>query len=320
MKISFINAVAQICERSEADVVQVAEGMGLDPRIGRAFLNAGAGFGGFCLAPEESTFVLNSPHVRVQPIERLFNNHSTGGRVGKVDVAVPLDGRILSFDERRHTATVTPVRCLTRRWYDGPFIHIETLMGRQLRVTADHPIMVADPATAALRIAPACQVRAGDHLVSPMVLPPLQPVRSIDLLGLLSRQSVALPVKVLATDASFGRIYRAWGRRIPRTLTKSPYDMVRRRVMPWAVWTWLRGRTRIASSSRLRLFTSKGHTTTIPARFAVDEPFMRWLGYYLAEGWIARDAGRNGAVRERTGLRQRQPRGSTGEEHLAVTS
>jgi UDPglucose 6-dehydrogenase len=48
-KISFINEMAQICERLGADVRQVARGMGLDPRIGPDFLAAGIGFGGSCL-------------------------------------------------------------------------------------------------------------------------------------------------------------------------------------------------------------------------------------------------------------------------------
>jgi UDPglucose 6-dehydrogenase len=57
MKISFINAVADICERAGADVEQVAHGMGLDPRIGRSFLNAGAGFGGFCFPKDLEAFI-----------------------------------------------------------------------------------------------------------------------------------------------------------------------------------------------------------------------------------------------------------------------
>jgi len=48
-KISFINEIAEICERVGADVRDVARGMGLDERIGRHFLNAGVGFGGSCL-------------------------------------------------------------------------------------------------------------------------------------------------------------------------------------------------------------------------------------------------------------------------------
>ena len=57
MKISFINAIAQICERCGADVKEVAEGMGLDPRIGRAFLNAGIGWGGFCFPKDLDAFI-----------------------------------------------------------------------------------------------------------------------------------------------------------------------------------------------------------------------------------------------------------------------
>jgi len=57
MKISFINAVAQVCERCGADVEQVAEGMGFDARIGRAFLNAGVGFGGFCFPKDLDAFI-----------------------------------------------------------------------------------------------------------------------------------------------------------------------------------------------------------------------------------------------------------------------
>ena len=56
-KISFINSVADLCELVGADVELVAEGMGLDARIGRAFLKAGLGFGGFCFPKDLQAFV-----------------------------------------------------------------------------------------------------------------------------------------------------------------------------------------------------------------------------------------------------------------------
>ena len=55
-KISFINTVAEICERSGADVETVARGMGLDPRIGPQFLRAGAGYGGSCFPKDVAAF------------------------------------------------------------------------------------------------------------------------------------------------------------------------------------------------------------------------------------------------------------------------
>lgn len=47
-KISFINSIARLCDASGADILKVAEGLGLDPRIGKEFLNAGLGYGGSC--------------------------------------------------------------------------------------------------------------------------------------------------------------------------------------------------------------------------------------------------------------------------------
>jgi UDPglucose 6-dehydrogenase len=57
MKISFINMVANLCEAVGADITKVALGIGLDPRIGSAFLNPGIGFGGFCFPKDVQAFV-----------------------------------------------------------------------------------------------------------------------------------------------------------------------------------------------------------------------------------------------------------------------
>jgi len=57
LKISYINALANICENVGADVAKVAEGMGHDKRIGPAFLNAGVGYGGYCLPKDTAAFV-----------------------------------------------------------------------------------------------------------------------------------------------------------------------------------------------------------------------------------------------------------------------
>jgi UDPglucose 6-dehydrogenase len=62
-KISFINAIAEICEATGADVVELADAIGHDPRIGRRFLDAGLGFGGGCLPKDIRAFIARAGEI-----------------------------------------------------------------------------------------------------------------------------------------------------------------------------------------------------------------------------------------------------------------
>ncbi len=66
-KISFINEIAQICERLGADVKQVATGMGYDKRIGHAFLNAGLGYGGSCFPKDVRALAYMADEAGLHP-------------------------------------------------------------------------------------------------------------------------------------------------------------------------------------------------------------------------------------------------------------
>src|SRR5207247_7537219 len=57
LKIAYINASSVVCEATGADVQEVANGIGMDPRIGRRFLDAGLGFGGSCFPKDLSAFI-----------------------------------------------------------------------------------------------------------------------------------------------------------------------------------------------------------------------------------------------------------------------
>ncbi len=65
LKISYINALSEICEASNADVLKVAEGIGADKRIGRDFLNAGLGYGGSCFPKDIAAFIAISEQLAI---------------------------------------------------------------------------------------------------------------------------------------------------------------------------------------------------------------------------------------------------------------
>jgi UDPglucose 6-dehydrogenase len=70
LKISYINAISAICEASGADVEKVADGIGMDHRIGRDFLDAGIGYGGSCFPKDIAAFITISDRLGV-PFELL---------------------------------------------------------------------------------------------------------------------------------------------------------------------------------------------------------------------------------------------------------
>ncbi|UJP41024.1 UDP-glucose dehydrogenase family protein [Cellulomonas palmilytica] len=80
-KISFINAMAELCEATGGDVTQLADAIGYDVRIGRKFLNAGLGFGGGCLPKDIRAFMARAGELGVdQALTFLREVDSINGR------------------------------------------------------------------------------------------------------------------------------------------------------------------------------------------------------------------------------------------------
>jgi UDPglucose 6-dehydrogenase len=68
MKISFINEMADLCEIVGADVSDIADGIGLDARIGPQFLNAGPGYGGSCF-PKDCRALISTARKVGKPLK-----------------------------------------------------------------------------------------------------------------------------------------------------------------------------------------------------------------------------------------------------------
>jgi UDPglucose 6-dehydrogenase len=95
-KITFINEIADLCERTGADVNDVARGMGLDNRIGGKFLHAGPGFGGSCF-PKDATALLKTAHdhgVPLRIVETVAAVNDQRKRAMARMVVTALDGSI----------------------------------------------------------------------------------------------------------------------------------------------------------------------------------------------------------------------------------
>src|SRR2546421_5411096 len=93
-RISFINEIANVCEATGADVVKVAEGVGLDHRLGPHFLRAGIGYGGSCLCGSETVSVREGGGVRTTTLERLFDHWNFAG--DDAQVVHPSDLQVLA--------------------------------------------------------------------------------------------------------------------------------------------------------------------------------------------------------------------------------
>ena len=128
-KISFINAIANICELAGADVSQVMKGMGMDARIGPAFLSAGLGFGGSCFPKDTDSLVHTAASLgyefsllqQVVEINRERAEHFVDMMAKALN---PLDGRVVAVlglafkpntDDMREAKSVEVIHGLLER-------------------------------------------------------------------------------------------------------------------------------------------------------------------------------------------------------------
>ncbi len=143
-KISFINEIANVCEETGADVVEVARGMGLDDRIGPKFLQAGVGFGGSCLAGSETVLVRMQGRTTVMTFECLWRRFAAEAQQHDRGSGVlePEELEVLAWRPERGAPEFMPVMALTRRESDDLY-EVTTKMGRRVRCTGDHPFVVS---------------------------------------------------------------------------------------------------------------------------------------------------------------------------------
>ena len=286
-KISFINEIANVCEETGADVVEVARGMGLDNRIGSKFLQAGIGFGGSCFAPEETLLVRLRGQARLLSFERLWELCSGGD-----DEAIAPDAlEVLSWVPGEAEPEYMRVSVLTRRDYDGELVEVRTKMGRRIRTTIDHPFIVGDGRDDEILTRKlAGELHPDDWVPLALGAPPGFEPDLYSLAGVLEDREVE-PARVLVRPGR--REIEALGAR-PMPERAAVLDHPRG---PVARMGDVRrtGTLRMDEACRAGMGFGSAAVGTVgngafsPLNLTIDEHFWRVIGLYLAEGCVSGD-------------------------------
>jgi UDPglucose 6-dehydrogenase len=305
-KISFINEIANVCEETGADVVEVARGMGLDDRIGPKFLQAGIGFGGSCFARDETVLVRLHGRTTLLTFAQLWDRVSPSathvesdeaarayGVASSTEVLEPEGLEVLSWVRDEPEPRFLPVMALSGRQYTGELIDVRTKMGRRVRTTPDHPWIVADGRGGEPQVKLAFELTAEDWV-------PLAGARTDARHG--TGVSYPLDAAIEAAGLSFSDVIVRPPRERIEELVSRPIAARR------PIFTHPRGvaaRTGdVKRSGALRLDESlraelpwperrmgtASNGTYLPSAITMDSAFWRVVGLYLAEGNTAIEA------------------------------
>jgi UDPglucose 6-dehydrogenase len=271
-RISFINEIANVCEATGADVVKVAEGVGLDNRLGPHFLRAGIGYGGSCLAGEETVVVRLAGRSSLISLKLLYD---------ELDGRPPLPVEVLTWDAETGRSRFAPVAAVTRRESPGEIVELGTKMGRRIRCTADHPFVTRRGIVTAgelttddwLPLAQGFHGARQDH-------PTLDVLEGLAVAGAADDEVIVRAPAVATLAAAEMREH------LPESSASRRMDIRRNRALRLS-----EARALAVSLDGASLGTAR-NGTYVPAELPADERFWRIVGLYVAEGHCSADGRR----------------------------
>jgi len=263
MKISFVNELARLAEKTGADIRDIATGMGLDSRIGKKFLNAGIGWGGSCFHPKEVVCVKTPEGVKVLEFHQLEKYEN-----------LPLE--VLSWNGK--TFSWKKLKYLTRRFYRGNLVRVRLPLGRGVEVTEDHPMVVYE--NGLLKQVLAKDLKKGQKILLPSGGLESENLLEVDLFKPLSQRVENLKYK----NPAFVKKHFATLKEEIKRVYRYPHDVKRTGVLKAGV---LKDKTQLLKGENGRLFTVERNS--VPQRVVLDGDLARLLGYFASSGWISEE-------------------------------
>lgn len=214
-KISFINEVANVCERVDADVTVVSEALGLDPRIGPQFLNAGAGWGGSCFGKDLHGLVELASDVGYEP--RLLKATLSVNQYQRWSIIEKLQSHLHALPGRRVALLGLAFKAGTDDLRDAPAIDVAGwLIAAGASVVAHDPLVRQVPGLTGVEMAENPYASAA-HADAVVLLTDWPEYRSLDLEALRCVMAGNLLIdarNLLDPDAAVraGLAYRGIGR------------------------------------------------------------------------------------------------------------
>ncbi|PSP45962.1 nucleotide sugar dehydrogenase [Halobacteriales archaeon QH_1_68_42] len=295
-KISAMNEIGNVCKEYGVDAYEVADAVGLDERIQRAFLDSGVGFGGSCLTGDQRVMAKDGEGTELLTLEAFYDRYATEGELDDVSV--------LSCGENGEF-TFEPVTAATRRSYEGDLYTVGTRMNKEVTVTEDHPMVTVEDGELTVRLAE--ELAEGDTLPVGTDIPS-DPAESFDLIELVrsadefENGNVYLkPSFDLETVKDrFREVLAEYDRQFSYD---KRHEFVRGNYLTLDAFLEAEDSLPIERAD-VAIYSTKGRGQTyIPAIISADESFWRFIGYYLSEGHINDDDSES--YLDRLGIRYR---------------
>ncbi len=313
VNISLVNELKMIADKMGIDFWEVIEAAKTKP-YGFMPFYPGPGVGGHCLEKHQRVVIEEKREVNAYTMEELYRKYADAcvkrqpALVAAAQENVS-DGHTLAFSKNTHHSVNSPLAPFRVASFDSNkgtisfervdfiskresnhVLNIKCHYNRELRVTDEHPLYVWDEGTKTLRVKWAKDLRPGEFLVYPRLLPQSTRVPAYDLIAALQKQFPSLIPRYRVKLKE--RLWRDYKENLDPCFVgdDKKQDYLKNNSIPLEEYLRIEKNLPVPRT-KILLVSGRGSSFgTLPAILSFDSEWARLLGYYLSEGCITEDA------------------------------